>query len=67
MDRMSVEMGLRFRLSNFVTTQFHDLEFYVALEKGEASTNWKHEAEKAREGALWPHAMPAQHIESALV
>ena len=46
--------GLAFRLTHFMTTQSHDLEFYVALEKSPVKTDWRAEMERARSGALWP-------------
>ena len=59
MGRMVREMGLNFDLRYFLTTQDHDIEFYVQLEKVTAlTTDWAQEAEAARRGALWPRNMP---------
>lgn len=55
MSRMVREMGLKFDLKFFMTTQDHDLEFYVQLERVKIpSTDWAAEAEKAEREALWP-------------
>jgi len=59
MGRMVSEMRLNLNLSYFLTTQDHDLEFYVQLEKTTAlTTDWAQEAEAARRGARWPTNMP---------
>jgi hypothetical protein len=56
MRRMVDEMGLKFDLKFFLTTQDHDLEFYVQLERVEIpTTDWAAEAENAERTALWPH------------
>jgi SAM-dependent methyltransferase len=54
MGRITAEIGLSFKLVHFVTTQSHDLEFYVALRKSDEPTDWLEEAERARQSALWP-------------
>ena len=54
MAEMTERYDLGFNLSHFMTTQSHDLEFYVALEKSTAKTDWRLEAARARSGALWP-------------
>ncbi|MBB3542448.1 methyltransferase domain-containing protein [Rhizobium sp. BK399] len=59
MGRMVSEMALRFDLKFFLTTQDHDLEFYVQLERvDEPSTEWAGEASDARNGAIWPPGAP---------
>ena len=47
--------SLRFDLVHFLTTQDHDLEFYVQLEKVETTTpDWVEMARRAESTALWP-------------
>jgi SAM-dependent methyltransferase len=48
--------GLGFDLDHFQTTPAFDLEFYVRLKKvaGSSTTDWKYEAQSAKENALWP-------------
>lgn len=49
------EFGVGFSLCHFLTTQQHDLEFYVQLERTDVSrTDWASAAEAARSGAVWP-------------
>jgi predicted SAM-dependent methyltransferase len=44
-----------FDLSYFLTTQSHDLEFYVQLTRVDvSSTDWEEAATKEHNGALWP-------------
>ncbi|WP_108862019.1 methyltransferase domain-containing protein [Ruegeria sp. Alg231-54] len=54
------ETGLCFDLRYFLTTQDHDLEFYVQLERTNSpTTNWSIEATRARLDALWPSQLNA--------
>jgi SAM-dependent methyltransferase len=63
MGRMVKEMKLPFDLRFFMTTQEHDLEFYVQLEKVNLpSTDWETHAEEALSGAIWPKGLSEQHI-----
>jgi hypothetical protein len=58
MGRMVKEFGIPFDLKYFLTTQSHDLEFYVQREKvGTVGTDWMKEAAAARNAALWPARM----------
>lgn len=59
MGQIDRRLGLGFRLKHFLTTQSHDLEFYVALEKGGGTTDWELEESIAKHGALWPGGMRA--------
>jgi SAM-dependent methyltransferase len=54
MGQISERIGCDFMVSHFMTTQPHDLEFYVALKKSDARTDWRKYETMAREGALWP-------------
>jgi hypothetical protein len=64
MDRIAREAGhLRFNLAHFLTTQDHDLEFYVQLEKVEtATTDWLAMAKLAEKNALWPGRTPHPNV-----
>ncbi|MET4277752.1 MULTISPECIES: methyltransferase domain-containing protein [unclassified Bradyrhizobium] len=59
---------LNFNLAYFLTTQDHDLEFYVQLEKVAAgTTNWAEIKDIAEKTALWPEsATPRQRSLSRL-
>ena len=59
---IEVSFGLGFELQYFLTTQSHDLEFYVQLRRtNRPQTDWMAEAEKARRDALWPvNSLPVQ-------
>ena len=54
MGWLTDKYNLGFKLSHFLTTQSHDLEFYVALEKSAAKTDWREQEALARSDALWP-------------
>lgn len=55
MGKIEEVFGLGFKLTRFLTTQTHDLEFYVTLRKGGEKTDWALQTSLARTGALWPH------------
>ena len=61
MGKILPRFGLSFELGRFLTTQDHDLEFYVQLVKTETpATDWATASAEAFETALWPEsAMPA--------
>jgi SAM-dependent methyltransferase len=55
LDLVEKEYGLFFELENFLTTQPHDLEFYVTLKKShKKKTDWLAEAKKSHKTANWP-------------
>jgi len=55
MGRLTPLFGLDFELAHFLTTQDHDLEFYVQLVKTPASsTDWAKASVEAFATALWP-------------
>jgi SAM-dependent methyltransferase len=54
MGEISEQLGLGFTLASFMTTQSHDLEFYVTLRKSADKTDWRAEADAAWKTALWP-------------
>jgi len=55
MGLIEKEYGISFELKNFLTTQPHDLEFYVALKKSTSmSTDWNREAKNSYKSANWP-------------
>ncbi len=60
MGKIISSFGLEFELARFLTTQDHDLEFYVQLVKKKGpSTGWAEASSKAFETAIWPNsAMP---------
>lgn len=60
MGKLTRPFGLDFELGHFLTTQEHDLEFYVQLVKTPSpSTDWSKASAEAFETALWPtSAMP---------
>lgn len=58
MGKITDAYNLGFNLSHFLTTQSHDLEFYVALQKSNEKTDWNLQALLARASALWPHNAP---------
>nr|WP_246712652.1 methyltransferase domain-containing protein [Rhizobium sp. BK399] len=59
MDRMTSEMGLKFDLCYFLTTQDHDLEFYVQLERSDqVCTDFAVEEARARSVSPWPIGSP---------
>jgi predicted SAM-dependent methyltransferase len=52
---LECEYGMHFKLINFLTTQDHDLEFYVTLEKSKLKVeNWNKVAQSSRISANWP-------------
>jgi SAM-dependent methyltransferase len=54
MGKITEKYDLGFRLTHFLTTQSHDLEFYVALERSTTKEDWDLQAARACSGALWP-------------
>jgi SAM-dependent methyltransferase len=55
MGKLTPLFGLDFELAHFLTTQDHDLEFYVQLVKTKAlSTDWAKASVEAFATALWP-------------
>lgn len=62
MGKIVSRFGVNFELGHFLTTQDHDLEFYVQLVKTEApATDWAAASDRAFKTALWPaSAMPTQ-------
>jgi SAM-dependent methyltransferase len=60
MGKITSTFALGFALGHFLTTQEHDLEFYVQLVKTETPpTDWDKASAEAFETALWPaSAMP---------
>ena len=60
MGKVVSGFGVNFELGHFLTTQDHDLEFYVQLVKTETSTtDWNAASAEAFKAALWPaSAMP---------
>jgi hypothetical protein len=57
MADISEKMSLGFKLANFKTTQRHDLEFYIALQKSSEKTDWRAQAQDALETALLPSSV----------
>jgi predicted SAM-dependent methyltransferase len=55
MGKVISGFGVNFELGHFLTTQDHDLEFYVQLVKTETpTTDWSAASAEAFETALWP-------------
>jgi predicted SAM-dependent methyltransferase len=55
MKTVQDEFQINFKLVDFLTTQDHDLEFYVVLQKSESKKqSWRNIAEEAFNNSLWP-------------
>lgn len=65
MADISEQFGLGFTLASFMTTQSHDLEFYVTLRKSTEKTDWRAKADWAFNNALWPAGVRAGQLEGS--
>jgi hypothetical protein len=55
MHLIEIEYGMYFTLVNFLTTQDHDLEFYITLKKSLKKTeDWEKLAKSSLRDAKWP-------------